>query len=204
MDPYLWTWLARYGGACALVAVWSFAAIAEGVRGEYPRAGIFGVLAAGSAALLGTCVVPLVSGGDLPRDPWALEWVLEAPYLAFALLALFVRPVPGEVRFDLLTLAPVALWSHGAMAWLLAAALVGRGLLMAGQVRGWILTGLFLLTLATLADAHRLDLRAVALSHGFGFDDASRVAAAVVAALELAGWTAATSYVLRSSDRGTR
>ncbi len=183
-DPYLWTWLARWGGACALCAGWAALALRR-IGADPARATVLGLLALVTGGALWTHLGPLLTNAPLPAEPAALALVGSAPLVAFSALALLQRPAPPGGRFDLAALAPIAPWSYGWPAWLLATVLMGRGLTLPGAARGRLVSGLLALGLAAALEAGRLDVeRALPL----GIDAAPRAAAALVSASETCGW----------------
>src|SRR5574337_400586 len=181
MDPYFWTWIARYGGACLVVPVWLALSVRAARRGARWSAAVFAALGAVTAAGLGTHAIPLVLGAAVPAQPTGLAIALAAPYLAFAALALAL-PRVRPTRLDLPSLLPIALWPQGWPAWVLGVTLTGRSLTFPGAPRRRrLMFGLGLLAVASVLDGQHARVRdALPLSSG----DAVRVVAAATSASE--------------------
>jgi hypothetical protein len=200
MDPYFWTWAARWGGACVLAAVWSAGAVVALSRGRRFDAVVLAVLAVVSAAALGTHAVPLLTGGLVPEEPTALAVAAGAPFVAFTALATR-RPRENPVGVDLASILPTALFAGGWPAWAFAGVVIGRRLTFPGAARRALLVGVGLLALASAVDAQHARIRhALPLP----IDDAVRVTALAASAPETVGWLAITAFAARPEQPGRR
>lgn len=198
MDPYLLTWLSRYGAALVLCALWAVLAVRGAVRGRWSDAAVLGALSGVVSTSLWTHLGPLLGGDPLPAVSDALEVAQAAPYVAFGLLAL--RRARGDTGFDLIALSPLALAAEGLPAWFLAIALVGGGWLAPGQRRRALGAAMLLLVLASALDSQRMWARTTAEPHVGGRDNAVMLVNAAVSGLEGAGWFAASAWAARKDS----
>lgn len=99
-DPYLWTLLARYGGALVLCVMWAVVALVQLRRRRSVAAVAFAATAVVVGWGVGTHVVPVLAGTPLPEEPWALDVALRAPFAGLALVVLARSPAPRDARLD--------------------------------------------------------------------------------------------------------
>lgn len=201
VDPYLVSFLARHGAPLVLCPLWAGWAVGLARRGRWAAPGVLVGLIAASAWGLGTCLVPLLSGGLIPEATHGLQLADDAPLVALAALAI-AGPTDGTERvpgFDLATLAIGGLIPHGAAGWLLGVLLLSRGWLQPRRARGLLLVGLVGLGVCAGIDAHRLEARAlVGALLRVSFDAASLWVSAITTGARIVGLAALTAQLVAS------